>query len=200
MADSSQGGIRWRMAGPDGGAVDECALIAQVAARDMDAFEALYRRYQARLQRFVHRVVRRPALADEVVDDSMLVVWSKAGGYDGSCKPSTWIFAIAYRQALKALRRVDDAVEFANEPEADPSLYGPDAVVQQQELQARIRRALDALSVEQRAVIELTYYQGYSCAETARIVDCPVDTVKTRMFHARRRLKPLLEPGREEAG
>jgi RNA polymerase sigma-70 factor (ECF subfamily) len=186
---------------PDGGTAEDCALIAQVAVRRMDAFEALYRRYQPRLQRFVHRIVRRQALADEVVDDSLLVVWTKAPGFDrSSCKPSTWIFAIAYRQALKALRRVDDAVEFGAETEADPALYGPDAVAQRQELQARIRLALAALSVEHRAVIELTYYQGYSCAEIARIVDCPVDTVKTRMFHARRRLKLLLDLDREEAG
>jgi RNA polymerase sigma-70 factor (ECF subfamily) len=200
MAIGFQDGTGVRAAGHDGGGVDDGALIAQVAAQRMDAFDALYRRYQPRLQRFITRIVRRPALADEVLDDSMLVVWAKAPGFDHSCKPSTWIFAIAYRQALKALRRVDDAVEFTEEPEADPLRFGPDAVVQRHELQARIRLALAELSVEHRAVIELTYYQGYSCAEIARIVDCPVDTVKTRMFHARRRLKPLLAPGREEAG
>jgi RNA polymerase sigma-70 factor (ECF subfamily) len=187
------------MAGGDGGAVDDCELIAQVAAQRMDAFEALYRRYQPRLQRFINRIVRRPGLADEVLDDSMLVVWNKAAGFDRSCKPSTWIFAIAYRQALRALRQVDDAIEFGSEPEADPVRYGPDLIAHRQELQARIRLALAELSAEHRAVIELTYYQGYSCAEIARIVDCPVDTVKTRMFHARRRLKLLLDLSREEA-
>jgi RNA polymerase sigma-70 factor (ECF subfamily) len=199
MAGRFSGGTRLRTAGHDGAAEDDCVLIAQVAAQRIDAFEALYRRYQPRLQRFIQHIVRRPALADEVLDDSMLVVWNKAAGFDHRCKPSTWIFAIAYRQALKALRGVDDAVEFAAEPEADPARYGPDLVAQQEELHARMRRALADLSLEHRAVIELTYYQGYSCAEVARIVDCPVDTVKTRMFHARRRLKQLLAPCREEA-
>ena len=65
--------------------------------------------------------------------------------------------------------------------------------MQQQEMRARIAQALDVLSADHRAVIELTYFGGHSCAEIAEIMRCPVNTVKTRMFHARRRLRLLLE-------
>jgi RNA polymerase sigma factor (sigma-70 family) len=122
----------------------------------------------------------------------------KAGSYDRSAKVSTWILAIAYRQALKALRGVDDAVEFT-EARADGADGGPEGAVLEAELRARLRRALGGLSPEHRAVIELTYYLGYSCAEIAAIMECPVDTVKTRMFYARRRLKGLLGMRWEEA-
>ena len=175
------------------GAPDEGALIDGVAAERMEAFEALYRIYHPRLTRFLHGMTRRP----------MLVVWRKAHTYQPGAKVSTWIFGIAYRQALKALRRIDDGVEsiesVREEALADLQQAGPESEMQRQELHALLDRAMSALSAEQRAVIELTYYLGYSCRDVAEVMDCPVDTVKTRMFYARRRLKGLLGLSREEA-
>jgi RNA polymerase sigma-70 factor (ECF subfamily) len=199
MADRILNGTRFRGTNPDAGSADECALMKQVAAQRMDAFEALYRIYHPRLLRFIRGIVRRPTLVDEVLDDTMMVVWNKAHTYDRKAKVSTWIFAIAYRQALKALRKVDDAVEFGAEPQADTSRSNPEATLHRQELQQRLEQALGGLSAEHRTVIELTYYLGHSCAEIARIMDCPVDTVKTRMFYARRRMKVLLDMSWEEA-
>ena len=184
-------------------APDEIALMDGVAAERMDAFEALYRLYHPRLTRFLQGMTRRPALAEEVLDDTMLVVWRKAHTYNPSAKVSTWIFGIAYRQALKALHRLDTGIDAAasiNEDAlSDPSQHGPDGELQQQELHERLNRAMSALSAEHRAVIELIYYLGYSCRDVAQVMDCPVDTVKTRMFYARRRLKSLLGLSREEA-
>jgi RNA polymerase sigma factor (sigma-70 family) len=179
---------------------DEIALMGRVAAEEMDAFETLYRIYHPRLTRFLGNMTQRPALVEEILDDTMLVVWRKAHAYNPSAKVSTWIFAIAWRQALKALRQIDDAVEFCADKQAGSAGIEPDWELQQQELRARLGQALSALSAEHRAVIELTYYFGYACREIAQIMGCPVDTVKTRMFYARRRLKTLLAPDREEAG
>lgn len=179
--------------------VDEVTLMGRVAAEDMGAFETLYRLYHPRLTRFLAGMTRRPALTEEILDDTMLVVWRKAHTYQPSAKVSTWIFAIAYRQALQALRKVDDAVESETEPHTEPLNTGPDIELQQHEMRERLAQALTALSAEQRAVIELTYYLGYACREIAQIMDCPVDTVKTRMFYARRRLKTLLGTNLEEA-
>ena len=185
------------------GAPDEVALMDGVAAGRMDGFEALeHLRSDARLST-IPVIMMRPALAEEVLDDTMLVVWRKAHTYNPSAKVSTWIFGIAYRQALKALHRLDagiDAGASVNEDALfDPSQRGPDGELQQQELHERLSRAMSALSAEHRAVIELTYYLGYSCRDVAQVMDCPVDTVKTRMFYARRRLKSLLGLSREEA-
>lgn len=175
-----------------GTALDDAALINRVADRDRDAFESLYRGYYPRLRRFIERVTRRPQLVDEIVNDTMYVVWRKAPSYNLRSKVSTWIFGIALRRALKALKRTDDPLDFA--PDESPDLIGagPEGLLVQQESRASIVRALGALSPEHRAVIELTYFEGYSCAEIAEIVRCPVNTVKTRMFHARRRLRMLL--------
>lgn len=185
-----------------GAAADEVALMARIAAEQEEAFETLYRLYHPRLTRFLEGMMRRPSLVEEILDDTMLVVWRRAHTYDPTAKVSTWIFGIAYRQALKALRQVDAAVErqAAETLElVDGGQTGPDGAMQQQQLRLHLDRALAALSAEQRAVIQMTYYLGYACRDIAQIMDCPVDTVKTRMFYARRRLRTLLAAGREEA-
>lgn len=176
---------------------DEVALLMRVAAEEMDAFEALYRMYHPRLQRFVRGMTKQSSLAEEIIDDTMMVVWRKAYTFNHTAKVSTWIFAIAYRQALKSLRGIDDTVEFDQDEHGGSTHVGPDDELQQQELRQHLDDALNRLSAEQRAVIELTYYFGYGCREIAEIVDCPVDTVKTRMFYARRKLKTMLASRRE---
>ncbi len=176
------------------GAIDDVRLMARVAVEDVDAFEAIYRLYHPRITRFLRGVLRqRTALVDEVIDDTMLVAWRKAHTWDGSSQLSTWLFAIAYRQALKALRRNDQAIELSDEPPI-PHECEPDGELQHDQLRVQLDAALDLLSIEHRTVMELTYYQGYSCREIAGIMDCPVATVKTRMFYARRRLRAVLAP------
>ena len=178
-------------------ALDEVRLMQRVALEDVAAFEAIYRSYHPRISRFLRGMLRQATLVDEVLDDTMLVAWRKAHTWDATSQLSTWLFAIAYRQALKALRRNDHAVELAEEPPI-PASQEPDGELQHLQLHARLALALGALSIEHRAVMELTYYQGYSCREIAEIMGCPVATVKTRMFYARRRLRGLLaDPGEQ---
>lgn len=170
----------------------EVRLLERIAAGELGAFEALYRSYRPRLVRFLDRMTRRPALVEELLNDTMVVVWNRADRYNGRSKVSTWIFAIAYRKALKALHSVDDAVEDEALDHREADGPGPEQQVGQMELRVVLEQALAALSAEHRAVVELTYFHGIGYREIAEIFDCPVDTVKTRMFHARRRLKALL--------
>jgi RNA polymerase sigma-70 factor (ECF subfamily) len=176
----------------------ERVLIDRIAQHDRRAFEALYRGYFPRLTRFLENMTRRAQVVDEVLDDTMLVVWRKADTYNGRSKVSTWIFAIAYRKALKALKRLDDPVDFDGAEAAGPADSEPDGELMLQQLRLVLGDAIRQLSAEQRAVIELTYYQGFSCREIADVVGCPVETVKTRMFYARRRLKLLLSERMED--
>jgi RNA polymerase sigma factor (sigma-70 family) len=178
---------------------DEAALLHRSAASDRAAFDLLYRAYHRRLTRFIERVTRRPHVTEEVLNDTMLVVWRKAHTYDGSSRVSTWIFAIAYRKALKALKRLGQSCGAIVQDPPEAASQDPESDAMQRESRARITRALEALSREQRAVVELTYYHGCAYREIAAIVGCPVDTVKTRMFHARRKLKTLLAAEGREA-
>lgn len=178
----------------------DLALMAGVAAAQMDAFKALYVSYQPRLSRFLQRMVRQSTLAEEVLDDTMMVVWRRAHAFVPTGKVSTWILGIAYRQALKALRQAQaaGAPQEAGDTEVEAEGFDPGELLHRQQQRDRIGQALDSLTVEHRAVIEMTYYLGCSCREIADVMDCPVDTVKTRMFYARKRLRALLDP-REEA-
>ena len=190
--DTSDG----RRVPPPGIAMDEVDLVGLVALEDVRAFEALYRAYHPRLRRFLRGMLRQANLVDEVLDDTMLVAWRKAHTFDATAQVSTWLFAIAYRQALKALRRVDWALpDPADDPPA-PREAEPDHELAHAQLRARLDAAMAQLTPEHRAVIDLTYFHGYSCREIADVVGCPVATVKTRMFYARRRMKELLgDPG-----
>lgn len=170
----------------------EAALLARIARGDGQAFEQLYRNYFPRLCRFLDRMTRRPDLVEEILNDTMLVVSQKAHTYNLSAKVSTWIFAIAYRKALKALRNLDEPLESTGEDLAADADDEPRAQLLRLQLRRMLGEAVNALSVDHRAVIELTYFHGAGCREIATIMDCPVATVKTRMFHARRRLKALL--------
>jgi len=173
---------------------EERDLIERVATGDLKAFERLYRSYQPRLTRFLTTLLKRPQLIEEVLDDTMMVVWQSAANFRGSSKPSTWIFAIAYRKAYKAKARWPDPVE---DPELDTRVSNepaPDEELHHDRLRSALLKAMDQLTADHRAVVDLTYFHGLGYREIAEIVECPVDTVKTRMFHARRRLRQAL-PG-----
>jgi RNA polymerase sigma-70 factor (ECF subfamily) len=171
---------------------EEVLLLARVARGEMQAFETLYRAYHPRLSRFLSRMTRRTDLVDETLNDTLHVVWLRADRFDGSAKVSTWIFAIAYRQALKALRRFDEPVEDALELTRPTSAPGPEQLTGLGQMRAALAKAIDGLSAEHRAVVDLAYFHGMTCQDIAEIVGCPTDTVKTRMFYARKRLRERL--------
>jgi RNA polymerase sigma-70 factor (ECF subfamily) len=172
--------------------VGELRLMHRIARSDRSAFEAMYRSYFPRLTRFLYRMTRNLELIEELVNDTMLVVWRKAGTFDASCKVSTWVFAIAYRTACKAIAGLDEPVE--DEPdlaEAAPACQ-PDWQCEALRRQQAVAAAIEALPPAQRTVVQLTYFHDMGYAEIAAVMDCPENTVKTRMFHARRRLAQLL--------
>jgi RNA polymerase sigma-70 factor (ECF subfamily) len=178
----------------DGDADDE-SLLRQVADHDRGAFDRLYHRYYARIFSYAFRLTRRPDLAEEVVNDVMLAVWTGATRFAHRSRPSTWIFGIAHHQTMRALSRLDPVADGPPPARAEPQdADEPESLFGRRELAMTLGRALTHLSPEHRAVVELTYYHEFSYQEIAEVLACPVNTVKTRMFHARRRLRALL-PG-----
>lgn len=181
---------RLRGRGDSSASVEEAALLGCIARGDRQAFAVFYRRYHPRLYRFLAAYLRQSASIDEVINDTLFVVWNKAGEFRGDSQISTWVFGIAYRTALKALeaerRHASEPAELVAE-HADPV-----SASEQLHLHRWVRLGLQQLSAEQRAVVELTYVFGYSYPEIAQIMQCPENTVKTRMFHARRQLQQIL--------
>ena len=167
----------------------EALLMVRIAAQDQAAFAELYGIYRRRLARFLSRFLASPGMIDEVINDVMFIVWQDASRFELRSKVSTWIFGIAWRRALKALERQKRGVAPV-EPPAE--VLRPDDAVSALENRQWLDRALDRLAPEQRLVVELTFFVGCSYQEIAEIADCPVNTVKTRMFHARHRLRDIL--------
>ncbi|MEG3125376.1 sigma-70 family RNA polymerase sigma factor [Sphingomonas sp. GB1N7] len=183
----NDGAARANRPDSDGGDLD---LVAAVGGGDPRAFEQLYRRYQPRLARFVGNLLRSSPAIEEVVNDTLMVVWDRPHSFAGTSKFSTWLFAIAYRKALRARNRRPSALDepaWDTEPDA-----APDHGLARERAHASLLDAMRHLSAEHRAVVDLTYFHDLGYREIAEIMNCPVDTVKTRMFHARRHLRRKL--------
>lgn len=175
-------------------------LLACVADGDRAAFQRLYLGYHRRLARFLGRICSEPELIDEAVNDTMFTVWKKADTFRGDSSVSSWIFGIAYRRALKLVRRSGRSMPAgaAVTLEAAAGELAVQGVANAREHRDWLDHALRRLPPPQRLAVELAYVMGYSCEEIATIVDCPVNTVKTRLFHARERLRlALLELANE---
>lgn len=175
-------------------AAGELQLLERTARGDREAFQRLYFIFHRRLTRFLLRVTRRPDVTEEIINDTMLVVWQRAGDFRGESHLSTWILGIAYRRALKRLNREprSELVGVMNDWSATLDAEALADLAQQAELVDWLDTAFARLSPEHRLVIQLTYLLGLSCEEIASITECPVNTVKTRMFYARQRLRELL--------
>jgi RNA polymerase sigma-70 factor (ECF subfamily) len=171
-------------------AASDADVLAAIAAGSEAALEVLYRRLEGRLFRFLVGVVGGDAArAEDAMAETFVEVWRQAGTFRGASAVTTWVFGIARHKALSLVRRrraVEPEAALARLPAADPD---PLATVAAAEAAARVRAALERLSPEHREVLELALYQEFPYEAIAEIVGCPVNTVKTRAYHARRRLE-----------
>ncbi|MGN6569968.1 MAG: sigma-70 family RNA polymerase sigma factor [Pseudolabrys sp.] len=169
-------------------------LISRIANGDRLAMQVLFARHHVRVYRFVLRLVRNEATAEDLISEVFLDVWRQAAKFEGRSAVSTWMLGIARFKALSALRRkpeqeLDEDMAEAIEDHSDD----PEVTLAKKDKGALLREALSALSAEHREVIDLVYYHEKSVEEVARIVEIPEATVKTRMFYARKKLSELLK-------
>ena len=156
--------------------------LVRIQRGDVQAFEALYKAYRIRVQRFVKRFIKGPEALEEIVNDTFMVVWVNANEFRGESRISTWIFGIAYRLSMKALRRnrrsrwlveLSDNSEIAIDPSMDL------------EMKDWLERAMRSMAPEQRDTLQLAYRYGYSIEEISHRLARPTGTIKSRLFHGR---------------
>ena len=171
----------------------DLTLVARIARGDQFAMRTLFARHQVLVYRFVLRLVRDEALAEDVLSEVFLDVWRQAGRFEARSSVSTWLLAIARFKALSACRRrrdveLDEAIAEAIADSADT----PDVAFEKKRDGEALREALQQLSPDHAEVIDLVYYHEKSVAEAAEILAIPEATVKTRMFYARKKLAQLV--------
>ena len=166
-------------------------LIAAVAGGDRRALEELYLAYHRRLARFLARFTPAYENVEEIINDTFMVVWQSAKDFRNASQVSTWVIGIAYRTAMKSIRRQKNHAGAANLDDCPEQAFDPTS---ETEMHDWLKHGLNRLPAEQRLTLELAYQMGHSVEEIAAITDCPVGTVKARMFHAREKLRQYL-PG-----
>jgi len=169
-------------------------LIGRIANGDRLAMQVLFARHHVRVYRFVLRLVRNEAKAEDLISDVFLDIWRQAGKFEGRSAASTWMLSIARFKALSALRKrteeeLDEETAGAIEDQADD----PEVSLAKKDKANVLRQCLSRLSAEHREVVDLVYYHEKSVEEVAGIVGIPEATVKTRMFYARKKLSELLK-------
>jgi RNA polymerase sigma-70 factor (ECF subfamily) len=175
-------------------ATSDEALIGRIAAGDKLAMHLLFARHHVRVYRFVLRFVRDESLAEDLISEVFLDVWRQASRFERRSSVGTWLLAIGRHKALSALRKrpgqtLDEEQTAAIEDPSDD----PETAVQKKDKSEILRKCLNGLSAEHREIIDLVYYHERSVEEVAGIVGIPANTVKTRMFYARKRLSELLK-------
>ncbi|HEY7245392.1 MAG TPA: sigma-70 family RNA polymerase sigma factor [Xanthobacteraceae bacterium] len=176
-------------------------LIGRIANGDRLAMQVLYARHHVRVFRFVIRIVRDESTAEDLISEVFLDVWRQAGRFQGRSSVSTWMLAMARFKALSALRRRQD--EEFDENSTDTVEDGsddPHTSLEKKDKGTLIKKCLAGLSAQHREIIDLVYYHDKSVEEAAAILDIPENTVKTRMFYARKRLSELLKAEGIERG
>jgi RNA polymerase sigma-70 factor (ECF subfamily) len=182
-------------------ATSDEVLIGRIASGDRLAMQVLFARHHVRVYRFVLRLVRNEATAEDLISEVFLDVWRQANRFEGRSAVSTWLMAIARFKALSVLRKrpeleLDEEAAEAIEDHAD----NPEVALEKKDKSAVLRQCLTALSAEHREIIDLVYYHEKSVEEVAEIVGIPEATVKTRMFYARKKMAELLKAQGVERG
>jgi len=171
----------------------DAALIRLIAAGDKHAMQISFARHNVRVFRFVLRFVGDKSAAEDLVSEVFLDVWRQAGRFQGRSQVTTWLLAIARNKALSALRgrsneELDEDVAVGIEDPQD----NPEVTLQNRQKAEILLNCLTKLSPAHREVTDLVYYHEKSIDEVAEITGVPQNTVKTRMFYARKRIAELM--------
>jgi RNA polymerase sigma-70 factor, ECF subfamily len=175
------------------------ALLKAIASKDPSAMEALYKRHSSAVFAFAYRRVNDEALADEVVNDTMMQVWHSAAAFSHQSAVKTWVLGIAKNKILDVLRTRGKALareaEISDEElnQFEDSAPGAFALLLSKQKGQHLVQCFEQLSAEQQSCLHLFIVEGMSLAEISEVLEVPSNTVATRIHHAKRKLREKLE-------
>jgi RNA polymerase sigma-70 factor (ECF subfamily) len=175
------------------GATSDEALVGSIAHGDRQAMRLLFARHNVRVFRFLVRIVGNEATAEDLVNEVFLEIWRSADRFEGRSQVTTWLLGIARFKALSDLRRRSpDALDDETAEQIEDPADSPETAMQDRNRSAILQACISQLSEAHRQVIDLVYYHEQSIEEVAQIIGVPANTVKTRVFHARKRIAELM--------
>jgi RNA polymerase sigma-70 factor, ECF subfamily len=171
------------------------ATLAAIARGDQQAMIRFYKSFESRVYAFAMRRLSNAEEADAVVVETMYEVWKVAGKFQGASRVETWLLGIAKYKSLDKLRARDtdsDDIDDHADSLADDA-PGVEQLVYAKERAHTLSDCIDELPKDQSEALHLVYFEGASVEEVAEVQAIPGGTVKTRLFHARKKLKDCLE-------
>lgn len=169
------------------------SLLARVAKHDESAMRQLYRLFENPVYAFALRRLNHEGDAEDIVVETMYEVWRCAGKFQARSRVKTWVLGIAKHKLLDRMRKSTASVDVELDEDLasdEPDSYAWLAARQQAR---HVAHCLDTLPPSQRECLYLVFFHGLSLAEVARLEECPENTVKTRVFHAKRKIRQCLE-------
>ena len=184
---------------------DDRQLLQRIVERDKDALDALYGRYATPVYSLALHMLKQPPLAEEVTQDVFLNIWLKAASFNAERgQPRSWIMSVAHHRVVDVIRSRRRTASMTD-PEGYETLErlpsggaSVESQVQQNLDRERIMRALTTLPDNQREVILMAYYEGYSQSEMADRLGQPLGTIKTRVRLAMQKLRSALQEDDDE--
>jgi RNA polymerase sigma-70 factor (ECF subfamily) len=180
---------------PESTEIPDRKLVALISRGDEAALAELYQRHSVPLYNYLLRLVRDQSIAEDLLQEVFIAIWTGSSGFRGRSKVKTWIFRIAHNRAVSWLRKHARPEEAGEQEESPAPADNPETVALRHWRQDQVRQAVDQLSPKHRAVIELAFVHDLSYSEIAEVVDCPTGTVKSRISYAMRRLDGILRTG-----
>ena len=187
-------------------------LVERAQRGDKRAFELLVEKYQRKLARLVSRLVRDPGEVEDVTQEAFIKAYRALPSFRGDSAFYTWLYRIGVNTAKNHLVSTGRRAPTSTEIEAEEAegydggellrdINTPESLLLSKEIGGTVNAAMDALPEELRSAIQLRELEGMSYEEIAKLMDCPIGTVRSRIFRAREaiaeRLRPLLDPTKE---
>jgi RNA polymerase sigma-70 factor (ECF subfamily) len=176
---------------------DDLALIKRIARHEEEALNILFARHGDKLYGYAVRILENPALAEDILQESLLAIWQGAKRFRGEGSVLAWMFGIVHHKAMRVFRRQPTL-------ELDEEMMDPVRLETQVddrfstvERKRQLQDGLRTLSAEHRTVLELVFYQGMSLREVAKICDIPEGTVKSRLKYAKDKLRGVISRQRK---